>query len=89
MNSEITTVQTVHDLRHRWKPHKERFLAAGGEQATSIRFHRACSWMARVERIFVLVAAAYGPNATFLIKLNLGAIHGTKRSRWAKQSSAR
>ena len=24
MNSEITTVQTVHDLRHRWKPHKER-----------------------------------------------------------------
>ena len=41
MNSEITTVQTVHDLRHRWKPHKERFLAAGGEQATSIRFHRA------------------------------------------------
>ena len=31
--------------------------------------------MARVERIFVLVAAAYGPNATFLIKLNLGAIH--------------
>jgi len=48
MNSDVTTVQTVHDLRHRWNPHKEQLLAANGEQATSIRFHRACSWMARV-----------------------------------------
>ena len=47
--TETTTVQTVSDLRHRWKPHKERLHSAGGEQATSIRFHRACSWMARVE----------------------------------------
>jgi hypothetical protein len=51
MNSDVTTVQTVHDLRHRWKPHKERLLVAGGEQPTSIRFHRACSWMARVEQM--------------------------------------
>ena len=50
MNTDITTVQSVRDLRRRWKPHKER-LAAGGEQPTSIRFHRACSWMARVEEI--------------------------------------
>ncbi len=50
MYSDITTVQTIRDLRHRWKPHKER-LAAGGEQPTSIRFHRACSWMARVEEM--------------------------------------
>lgn len=49
MTNETTTLQTVHDLRHRWKPHKEQLRAAGGEQATSIRFHRACSWMARVE----------------------------------------
>ena len=51
MNTEIATIQTVHDLRRRWKPHKERLLAANGEQATSIRFHRACSWMARVEQM--------------------------------------
>jgi hypothetical protein len=51
MNNETTTVQTVHDLRHRWKPHKERLLALKGEQATSIRFHRACSWMARAEQM--------------------------------------
>jgi hypothetical protein len=48
MNDITTTVQTVRDLRHRWKPHKER-LHAAGDQPTSIRFHRACSWMARVE----------------------------------------
>ncbi len=30
--TEIATAQTVHDLRHRWKPHKERLLALGGEQ---------------------------------------------------------
>ncbi len=49
--TETAITQTVHDLRHRWKPHKERLLAAKGEQATSIRFHRACSWMARVEQM--------------------------------------
>jgi len=48
---EVTTELTVRDLRRRWKPHKERLLAAGSEQATSIRFHRACSWMARVEQM--------------------------------------
>ena len=40
---------TVHQLRRRWKPHKECLHAKGGEQPTSIRFHRACSWMAHVE----------------------------------------
>jgi hypothetical protein len=51
MNSDTATVPSVHDLRRRWKPHKERLLALDGEQATSIRFHRACSWMARVEQL--------------------------------------
>ena len=41
---------TVRDLRRRWKPHKERLLAEGDEQPTSIRFHRACSWIDRVEK---------------------------------------
>lgn len=49
MNDQATIVQTVRDLRHRWKPHKERLHAAGGDQPTAIRFHRACSWAARVE----------------------------------------
>ncbi len=51
MNGETATIQTVRDLRRRWKPHKERLAAVGGEQPTSIRFHRACSWMARVEQM--------------------------------------
>ncbi len=51
MNREPVTTPSVHDLRRRWKPHKERLLAAGREPATSIRFHRACSWMARVEQM--------------------------------------
>jgi len=49
--TEIAPVPTVHVLRHRWKPHKERLATVKGEQATSIRFHRACSWMARVEQM--------------------------------------
>jgi hypothetical protein len=49
--TEIITAQTVHELRHRWKPHKERFAALGGQQPTAIRFHRACSWLARVEQM--------------------------------------
>jgi hypothetical protein len=51
MNIEIGTLPTVRDLRRRWKPHKARLAALGGEQPTAIRFHRACSWMARVEQM--------------------------------------
>ncbi len=51
MNHDPATIPSVHALRRRWKPHKERLAATGGEQATSIRFHRACSWMARVEQM--------------------------------------
>ena len=49
--TDISTIPTVRDLRRRWKPHKERLAASGAEQPTSIRFHRACSWMARVEQM--------------------------------------
>ena len=51
MNDDTTTAQTVRDLRRRWKPHKERLAALKEEQPTAIRFHRACSWMARVEQM--------------------------------------
>ena len=49
--TEIATIPTIHDLRHRWNPHKERLAALGGEQPTLIRFHRACSWMAHAEQM--------------------------------------
>jgi hypothetical protein len=39
----------VRDFRRRWKPQKERLLTNGNGQGTLIRFHRACSWLARVE----------------------------------------
>jgi hypothetical protein len=51
MIGDIANVQAVRDLRRRWKPHKERLQARKGEQPTAIRFHRACSWMARVEQM--------------------------------------
>ena len=35
MNHISHAVQTVRDLRHRWKPHKERLNAAGGDQPTT------------------------------------------------------
>jgi hypothetical protein len=41
---------TVRDLRRWWKPHKERLAASEGEHDTNVRFHRACSWLARTER---------------------------------------
>ena len=49
--TEIAAIPTVRDLRRRWKPHKKRLVAIPGKQPTSIRFHRACSWMARVEQM--------------------------------------
>jgi hypothetical protein len=39
----------VRDFRRRWKPQKERLLTNRNGQGTLIRFHRACSWLARVE----------------------------------------
>ena len=48
---EIATIPTIRDLRRRWKPHKERLGVLRKEHPTSVRFHRACSWMARVEQM--------------------------------------
>ena len=50
MTEQTATIPTVQTLRRRWKPHKERLIEEGNGQSTSIRFHRACSWMARVEK---------------------------------------
>jgi len=47
--SSAPTAVTVHDLRRLWKPHKERLSAVCENHPTAIRFHRACSWLGRVE----------------------------------------
>src|SRR5262245_26570429 len=40
---------TVHQLRSLWKPHKERLQAVKPDHPTTVRFHRACSWLQRIE----------------------------------------
>jgi hypothetical protein len=40
---------TVCDLRRPWKPQKERLAALQEDHPTAIRFHRACSWLGRIE----------------------------------------
>lgn len=42
---------TVRDLRRRWKPSKLRLAEARNDHPTSIRIHRACSWLQRTELI--------------------------------------
>lgn len=42
---------TVHQLRRRWKPHKERRGEMHENDATSVRLHRAFSWLQRVEEL--------------------------------------
>ena len=44
-----TPLLTAHDLRRRWKPHKEALLADRGNRPTCIRLHRAFSWIGRSE----------------------------------------
>src|SRR5690606_36745903 len=40
---------TVHALRSRWKPTKERLSAASHNHPTAIRLHRTFSWLQRCE----------------------------------------
>lgn len=42
---------SVREIRRQWKPHKERLQELVPEHPTNIRFHRACSWLQRVEQI--------------------------------------
>ena len=44
------TTITVRDLRRSWKAHKERLNGRVAEHPTTIRFHRACSWLQRAEQ---------------------------------------
>ncbi len=48
----MTTIPaTIRDLRRLWKPHKQRLIAANPQHPTTIRFHRACSWFQRAEKV--------------------------------------
>ena len=46
-----TTPTTVHQLRSRWKPVKQRLLDRQSDHPTHVRFHRCCSWLQRVEQL--------------------------------------
>ena len=50
MTEKSSTAPTIRQLRRRWKPHKEHLRASQSDHPTPIRFHRACSWLARVEQ---------------------------------------
>jgi len=49
--SNLTNPDRVHHLRRRWKPAKQRLQAERPDHPTNVRFHRACSWLQRVEQI--------------------------------------
>lgn len=42
---------SVHQLRRRWKPFKDRVKSNERYQPICIRIHRACSWLQRVESL--------------------------------------
>lgn len=42
---------SVHDLRRRWKPTKQRLVGSPRHEPLLIRMHRACSWLQRVEEL--------------------------------------
>lgn len=45
------TSRTVHQLRSQWKTHKLRLSGINKEHPTPVRFHRACSWLLRIEQM--------------------------------------
>lgn len=42
---------SIHYLRRHWKPNKLRLLEQQSGHPTHVRFHRACSWLQRVEEM--------------------------------------
>jgi len=51
MNGDTMTIVCLCMTPPRWIAAQRASAAMDGEHATSIRFHRACSWMARVEQM--------------------------------------
>lgn len=51
MATSVELSLSVRDLRRRWKPVKERLNSERDNHPTLVRFHRACSWLDRVEQM--------------------------------------
>lgn len=51
VSSKPLSSPSVRELRHRWKPQKQRLLQETPDHPTTVRFHRACSWLQRVEEL--------------------------------------
>ena len=58
---EGDSIWTVHQLRRRWKPTKERLSDADELPEVRIRIHRCCSWLQRVEEVAAMMSAGYTP----------------------------
>jgi len=48
-SAAFAPIVSVHELRGLWLPHKERLNRSRDSHPTSIRFHRACSWLEEAE----------------------------------------
>lgn len=51
VSAALLPTLTVRDLRRRWKPTKLRLNDEGRDQQLSIRIHRSCSWIQRIEEM--------------------------------------
>lgn len=76
-----TPARTVIGLRSRWKPTKQRLVAAGTHEAIRIRIHRACSWLHRVEQIEAADPVAHADDALILRWVAFNSLYG----RWDEQ----
>jgi hypothetical protein len=51
MAEKVESSVSIRTLRRRWKPTKQRLNSEHENHPTLVRFHRACSWLARVEKM--------------------------------------
>ena len=51
MQQNAPECSTVHQLRKKWLPHKQRLLATQPGHPTHVRFHRACSWLELAQQL--------------------------------------
>lgn len=49
--SSASSILTVQNIRERWLPQKKRLDAIRNSHPTSVRFHRACSWLDAAEQL--------------------------------------
>lgn len=84
MAEEDTTTWTVHQLRRRWKPTKDRLVEQDEHEEIRIRIHRACSWMQRGERLEDEGSTSIGDSSLIFRWIALNALYG----RWDESRRA-